>query len=305
MSKAERKKYTDLRVRERSAQKQRDRELGNRAFFIDYNDDDSFEEPPPEPSLKEKLAKVYPKEKPKRKENKDSEYIQGLKQGHENNEMGKEDTLSKQERVKEQQNKVREVWEKKDKEFKEQQASEANAHQEEIKHIQTLDSLVSQYDQLQKLLEKAITNKNGEIIYSNSTKVSKNKEINNLIQNVYHGFGKNAGTNTNRNVTTVLNQLEKWEKDKEEKIKKIEELKAKQSEKFQSMVLQKKIAKEAEAKSRLPPKTSNRAVTVQEVVNKNKVQDVNKNKDKPLTIEELGGGGGRVVPKGEQNRNRK
>jgi hypothetical protein len=47
------------------------------------------------------------------------------------------------------------------------------------------------------------------------------------------------------------------------------------------MTLQKKKAKESEAKLRNPPKTSNKAVTVHDI----------KKKDK-LTVEELSGGGG-------------
>lgn len=171
---------------------------------------------------------------------------------------------------------IREAWGKKDDEMKAQKASEANAHQEEIQHIQTLDSLVSQYDELMNLLQKST---------KGNTKTK--GRMNELIANVYHGFGKNAGSNTNRKVATVLKQLENWEKEKEEKMAKIEELKAKQSAKFQAIALEKKKAKEADAKFRNPPKTSNKAVTVHDI----------KTKDK-LAVEELsGGGGGRSTKK--------
>ena len=193
---------------------------------------------------------------------------------------------------------IREAWEKKDDEMKAKKASEANAHQEEIQHIQTLDSLVSQYDELMNLLQKST---------KGNTKTK--GRMNELIANVYHGFGKNAGSNTNRKVATVLKQLESWEKAKEEKIAKIEELKAKQSVKFQKKDIKKQAKKVEEVKARLPKSTykSNNPVTlkaIQAVKEREKQEKANKSKrsiydyyDDDAKEEHIisngGGGGGR------------
>jgi hypothetical protein len=49
-------------------------------------------------------------------------------------------------------------------------------------------------------------------------------EMNKLIPLVYQSFGKNAGTNTNRKVSTVIKQLQQWHDEKEAKTGKVAQI---------------------------------------------------------------------------------
>lgn len=98
-------------------------------------------------------------------------------------------------------------------------------------------------DNYQSLMELLQTSKSG----SKTT-----KEMNKLISSVYESFGKNAGTNTNRKVSTVIRQLETWQAEKEAKQEKI----AAHNAQLSAKKAKANKAKQDDAKRRLPPSTS-------------------------------------------------
>ena len=126
------------------------------------------------------------------------------------------------------------AWLKKQDEIDEK----TNNEKEEDKQHQQHTTDVENYQTLTGLLE-------------NSNSKFTTKEMNNLIPLVYKSFGKNAGTNTRRKVSTVINQLETWQTEKEERQEKIAAHKARLDAKKAKV----NKAKQEDSKRRVPPNT--------------------------------------------------
>ena len=127
------------------------------------------------------------------------------------------------------------AWIKKQDEIDEK----ANNEREEDKQHQQHTTDVENYQTLTTLLEKS---------KSNSFTTA---EMNNLIPLVYKSFGKNPGTNTRRKVSTVINQLEMWQKEKEERQEKI----AAHNARLDAKKTKANKAKQEDSKRRVPPNT--------------------------------------------------
>ena len=89
---------------------------------------------------------------------------------------------------------VRNAWEKKNKELDEKNKDD----KEQVRQHQQHKTEIANYESLMKMLQNANAN-------SKTTAA-----MNNLIPYVYKSFNKNAGTNTNRLVKTVIKQLQEW-----------------------------------------------------------------------------------------------
>ena len=96
-----------------------------------------------------------------------------------------------------------------------------------------------------------------EMLNASNGNVKTTAAMNKLIPYVYESYGKNAGTNTNRKVKTVITQLKKWQEEKQKKETKKEELESQLSEKKQALEAKKRKAKEEDAKMRAPPRSRN------------------------------------------------
>jgi hypothetical protein len=197
------------------------------------------------------------------------------------------------------------AWLKKQDELNERSKYE----QEEERQHQTHSTDIDNYRALTELLESS---KGGKTT----------AEMNKLIPSVYRAFGKNVGTNTNRKVSTVINQLKMWQAEKDSKAEKIAAYNAQLSAKKAKA----QKAKVDDSKRRLPPKSSSgeqgekntiEALSNMDVNNKNKtrlemknvlppepepeplelyvVRPKNKNKATSQTDTSQTGGGGKAI----------
>lgn len=166
-------------------------------------------------------------------------------------------------------NPVSEAWAKKQEEIDEK----SNEEKEQLKQHQQHSTEIANYESLMKLLESS----NGG---SKTTAA-----MNNLIPYVYQSFGKNAGTNTNRKVSTVIKQLQQWHDEKEAKTEKAAQLASQFSTKKREAEERKKQAKKDDAKMRNAPSSKANIHTLE-------------------SINEEKGGGGRVYNMDKRNRNK-
>ena len=169
--------------------------------------------------LKERIARAYHKKKP-------------------------EARLREEEQIRTRPNTKPEMWkawEKKQEEIKSKNEEDINT----VKLLFKEKDDIQKYDQLMEMLTKV------------SGKSKTTSGMNQLIPYVYKSFGKNAGTNTNRKVSTVIAQLEKWQEEKQKKETKKEELESQLNAKKQELEAKKRKAKKEDAKMRAPPRSSN------------------------------------------------
>jgi hypothetical protein len=135
---------------------------------------------------------------------------------------------------------VRDAWAKKQNELDDKNKDDKD--QRDLYERQ--QDVVAKYDELMDMLTKA------------NKKSKTTKAMNNLIDYVYASFGKNPGTNTNRKVSGVIENLTKWEKDREAKINKNAEIAGNLSEKKRLAEERRKQAKIDDAKMRNAPSSS-------------------------------------------------
>jgi hypothetical protein len=169
----------------------------------------------------------------------------------------KEKTIKR--KLRPEQEKMREAWDQKQQIINDK----ANDEKEQLRQHQQHKTDIANYDTLMKMLER-----------SNGGKTT--QAMNNLIPYVYQSFGKNAGTNTNRKVSTVINQLKGWHDEKEAKAQKHIATESQLSAKKREEAERKKQAIKEDSRMRNPPKSKSTVHTVESLKLK----------------EEKGGGGG-------------
>ena len=142
---------------------------------------------------------------------------------------------------------IRESWAKTQEEIK----AETKNEKDQRDLYERQQDVVEKYDELMDMLTNAKKN-------SKTTKA-----MNNLIDYVYESFGKNPGTNTNRKVSKVIENLTKWEQDREAKIEKNKQISANFSEKKQAAEERRKQAKIEDAKMRNAPSSRSSVHTLE------------------------------------------
>ena len=123
---------------------------------------------------------------------------------------------------------MREAWEKKQEELSKKGEEDTN----DVRKYGEIKTVNENYDQVLAMLNAA----NGN--------AKTTAAMNQLIPYVYEKFGKNAGSNTNRKVKTVITQLKAWELQRQQNEHKKEEWEAKLNEKKQALEAKKKKATE-------------------------------------------------------------
>lgn len=228
VTRSERRKMNHL-VRKKQYEEKRRHQREN----DDVENVDFIDPKPPKPPLEpERLNKAYPKK------------------------------LSTQEKVTKN---VRDHWIKKDEEvFKpldEEKQAEKLTEESKDKNVEQMyrvQQQVDAFDELKGLLDSKTWGKD--------TKTT--ARMNTLIAKVYPDFGKNAGTNTNRRISEVRKIITGWAPQAESKRALVVKLDQNLIKKREKKALEKleQAKKEEQRSVRIPPKYSNSARTLDEVV---------------------------------------